>query len=262
MINVGVLGANGRMGRAVVRLAHEMGGMKVVCAVGSGDDVGKDAGELAGIGRLDVPVVTNILEALAAPAIDVLVDFSAPPALAAACVACAKHEVALVSGTTGLDDAMKAKLDDLAKAVPVLWEPNMSVGIHVLSALLEKAIAMLGPDYDIEIAETHHRRKVDAPSGTALRLAEVAREASKKTRFVHGREGKPGARPKDEIGVLALRGGDVIGDHTVFLLGDGDRIELTHKASSRDLFARGALRSAMWLAKKTPGRYTLADVLR
>ena len=136
----------------------------------------------------------------------------------------------------------------------------MSVGVHVLSALLERAIAALGPDYDIEIVEAHHRMKVDAPSGTALRLAEVAR-AARGGRYVTGREGKPGARTGDEIGVLALRGGDVIGDHTAFLLGDGERIELTHRASSRDLFARGALRSGVWLVGRPAGRYRLADVL-
>ena len=259
-ITVAVLGANGRMGRAVVRLAHE-GGLKIVAAIGAGDE-GKDAGELAGVGPLGVRLTPDI-EAIASSGAQVLVDFSAPAVLARACEACARGKVAIASGTTGLDDTAKAALDAAAKQVPVLWEPNMSVGIHVLSALLERAIKALGDGYDIEIVEAHHRMKVDAPSGTALRLAEVAKaaRAEQKPRFVTGRDGKPGARSADEIGVLAMRGGDVIGDHTAFLLGDGERIELTHRASSRDLFARGALRAGRWLVGRVPGRYSLDDVL-
>jgi 4-hydroxy-tetrahydrodipicolinate reductase len=260
---IAVLGANGRMGRAVVRLAHE-GGLSVVAAIGAGDE-GKDAGELAGVGAIGVRLTPNI-EALATSGAKVLVDFSTPSALARACEACTKGKVAIASGTTGLDEAAKSALDAAAAHVPVLWEPNMSVGIHVLSMLLERAVAALGEGYDIEIVETHHRMKVDAPSGTALRLAEVAKAArstagSKEPRFVTGREGKPGARASEEIGVLAMRGGDVIGDHTAFLFGDGERIELTHRASSRDLFARGALRAGRWLVGRPPGRYHLRDVL-
>ena len=259
---VAVLGANGRMGRAVVRLAHE-GGLKVVAAIGAGD-AGKDAGELAGIGPIGTRITSEIA-AIASSGAEVLVDFSTPAVLASACAACVKGKVAIASGTTGLDDAGKAALEAASASVPVLWEPNMSVGVHVLSALLERAVAALGPEYDVEIVETHHRMKVDAPSGTALRLAEVvkaAREANGgKARFVTGREGKPGARSADEVGVLAMRGGDVIGDHTAFLFGDGERIELTHRASSRDLFARGALRAGRWLVGRAPGRYRLADVL-
>jgi 4-hydroxy-tetrahydrodipicolinate reductase len=138
----------------------------------------------------------------------------------------------------------------------------MSVGVHVLGALAAQAIAMLGPDFDIEVVETHHRMKVDAPSGTAIRLAEIARDARGGARLVHGREGKPGARATSEIGVHAVRGGDVVGDHTVFLLGAGERIELTHRASSRELFASGALRVARWIVGKPPGRYGMVDVLR
>jgi 4-hydroxy-tetrahydrodipicolinate reductase len=241
----------------VVRLAHEAG-MKVVAAVGSGDE-GKDAGELAGVGPIGVKV-TSDLDAIASSGAAALVDFSMPAVLTRACEACVKGGVAIASGTTGLDDAGRAALETAARSVPVLWEPNMSVGVHVLSMLLEKALAALGPDFDVEIVEAHHRLKVDAPSGTALRLAEVAR-AVRGGHTVTGREGKPGARPKDEIGVLAMRGGDVIGDHTAFLLGDGERIELTHRASSRELFARGALRAARWLAGRPAARYRLADVL-
>jgi 4-hydroxy-tetrahydrodipicolinate reductase len=256
---IAVLGANGRMGRAVVRLAHE-GGMKIVCAIGTGESEGRDIGDVVGIGHTGVAITSDIAS-IASSGANVLVDFSAPPVLAKACDACANGNIAIASGTTGLDDAAKAALDRAATKVPVLWEPNMSVGVHVLASLLEKALAVLGPDdFDVEIVETHHRMKVDAPSGTALRLAEVVKGV-RGGRYVHGREGKPGARSKEEIGVLAMRGGDVIGDHTAFLFGDGERIELTHRASSRDLFARGALRAARWLLGRAPGRYRLADVL-
>ncbi|MBX3228331.1 MAG: 4-hydroxy-tetrahydrodipicolinate reductase [Labilithrix sp.] len=254
------------MGRAVVRLAHAAK-LEVVAAIGAGDDVGKDAGELAGVGAIGVKVTAD-LDALASSKAQALVDFSTPAVVARAAEVCAANGIAIASGTTGLDDAGNRALDAAAAKVPVLWEPNMSVGVFVLSDLVKKAIAALGPDFDIEIVEAHHRLKVDAPSGTALRLAEVAKAARdesakdrEKSRFVTGREGKPGARVASEIGVLAMRGGDVIGDHQVHLLGDGERIELTHRASSRDLFARGALRAGRWLIGKPAGRYRLGDVL-
>ena len=189
-----------------------------------------------------------------------LIDFSAPSVVPDAARACAKCGVALVSGTTGLEDAQKAALDEAAKKIPVLWEPNMSVGVLVLGELLRSALAMLGPGFDVEIVETHHKKKVDAPSGTASRLAEIAHEA-RGGALVTGRSGKPGARKSDEIGVLAVRGGDVIGDHVVHLLGAGERLELTHRATSRDVFASGALRAAAWIAGKPAGRYALRDVL-
>jgi 4-hydroxy-tetrahydrodipicolinate reductase len=261
-MKLAVLGANGRMGRAVVRLAHGAGDA-IVCAVGAGaGDEGRDAGELAGVGAIGVPVAPSV-DTIASSGADVVVDFSAPPATARALDVCAGAGIAFASGTTGLDDAAKRALDDAAKRVPVLWEPNMSVGVHVLASLVERALATLGEGYDVEIVEAHHRAKVDAPSGTALRLGEVVRAArgERSTRYTHGREGLPGARDPAEIGIHALRGGDVVGDHTVFFFGDGERLELTHRASSRDLFARGALRAARWIAGRPPRRYRLSDVL-
>ena len=254
---IAVLGASGRMGRAVVRLAHEAG-MKVVLAI-SASEHGRDAGELAGIGAIGAKI-TGDSKAIATSGAEVLVDFSAPAALLEAAGVCASAGVAIVSGTTGLDDAAKSALDDAAKGCAVLWEPNMSVGVHVLAVLLEQALASLGPSFDIEIVETHHRAKVDAPSGTAIRLGDVVKKA-RHGRYVNGREGRPGARKPEEIGMHAVRGGDVVGDHTVFLFGDGERIELTHRASSRDLFAHGAVRAASWLAGKPAGRYRLGDIL-
>lgn len=237
-MKLAVLGAKGRMGSAVSRLAPGYG-FEVAAAIDSGDD----------------------LAALASSAARVVVDFSAPGALVAACAVCEAYGIGIVSGTTGLDDEGRAALERVAKKAPVLWEPNMSVGVHVLAVLVEKALAALGPGYDVEVVEAHHRMKVDAPSGTALRLAEVVKAGRPGSRYAHGREGKPGARAAEEIGMHALRGGDVIGDHTVYFFGDGERIELTHRASSRDLFAHGALRAAKWMAEKPAGRYRLADVI-
>ena len=254
-----VVGAGGRMGRAIVRLARE-GGLEIALAVDPGS-AGKDAGELAGIGAIGA-IVAPSLEGLAASGAQAVIELASPAATVASARACAAAKVPLVSGTTGLDDAAKAALDDAAKATAVLWEPNMSVGVHVLSALVARAVALLGPGYDVEIVEAHHGRKVDAPSGTAARLAEVARAArASETTMVYGREGRPGARNPSEIGVHAVRGGDVIGDHTVMLLGQGERLELSHKASSRDLFAAGALRAAAALVGRAPGRYGMTDVL-
>jgi 4-hydroxy-tetrahydrodipicolinate reductase len=259
-VRVAVLGANGRMGRAVVRLAHAAG-MQVVCAIGVGDE-GRDAGELAGIGAIGTKIVTiaDAATALGGSGAQVLVDFSAPAALAKASEICAASGIAIVSGTTGLDAAATAALDAASTKCAVLWEPNMSVGVHVLASLVEKAMKALGPSFDVEVVEVHHRAKVDAPSGTAIRLGDVVKNA-RDARYVHGREGRPGARKADEIGMHAVRGGDVIGDHTVFFLGDGERIELTHRATSRDLFAHGAVRAAAWLATQKPGRYRLGDLL-
>jgi 4-hydroxy-tetrahydrodipicolinate reductase len=226
------------MGQTIVRLANEQG-LAVVCTIDAGDPI-------AQLGKSGA---------------DVVIDFSSPAATRALAEVAAAAGIAIVSGTTGLGDDARAALDTASKKVPVAWEPNMSIGVHVLGELVKRAIAMMGGDFDIEIVEAHHKLKVDAPSGTALRLAEIAKNARSGARLVHGREGKPGARTPSEIGVHAVRGGDVVGDHSVHLLGVGERIELTHRASSRDLFASGALRVARWIAGKPAGRYTMADVL-
>lgn len=258
MKRLAVVGANGRMGRAVVRLAHQAG-LEIVCAIGAGDD-GRDAGELAGVGAIGARLVSSA-HAIVGSGAEVVVDFSAPRALEAACVACAKAGIAIVSGTTGLDENAKVALADAATRTAVLWEPNMSVGVHVLAMLVERASAALGAGYDVEVVEVHHRAKVDAPSGTAMRLGDVVKDA-RSARYVHGREGRPGPRAAAEIGMHAVRGGDVVGDHTVLFLGDGERIELTHRATSRELFAHGALRAAQWIVGAGAGRYALADALR
>jgi 4-hydroxy-tetrahydrodipicolinate reductase len=189
----------------------------------------------------------------------VVVDFSLPAAVPELLRLAARQGVAVVSGTTGLTDA--SILERAAQQIPVLWSPNMSLGVQVLADLAAEAARRLGPSFDIEISEVHHRKKIDAPSGTALRLAEAIQKV-RPLRPVTGREGNVGARTSEEIGVFGLRGGDVIGDHTVYLFGPGERIELTHRATTRDLFAEGALRAARWVVSQKPGRYSLADVLR
>ncbi|RYE82144.1 MAG: 4-hydroxy-tetrahydrodipicolinate reductase [Myxococcales bacterium] len=221
--------------------------------------VGRDVGDAIGMAPWGVGVSPDVGEAILGA--DVCIDFSSPAATVSIARACARAGVALVSGTTGLGPDAQAALDEAARAVPVLWAPNTSVGVQVLAELVREAVARLGPGFDVEVVEIHHRKKVDAPSGTARRLAEAAIEARPGLTEVSGRHGVPGPRPADELGVLAVRGGDVIGDHTVYLLGDGERIELTHRASSRDLFARGALRAARFVAGQKPGRYTMRDVL-
>jgi 4-hydroxy-tetrahydrodipicolinate reductase len=167
----------------------------------------------------------------------------------------------VVCGTTGLSESDRALLDDAAKTVPVLWAPNMSLGVQVLAELVEQAVRRLGPGFDAEIVEIHHRRKIDSPSGTAKRLADAVRAARPNAVAIHGRDGDVGKRTDDEIAVLGVRGGDVIGDHTVFLLGNGERLELTHRASNRDLFAQGAIRAARFLRGKKNGRYSISDAL-
>jgi 4-hydroxy-tetrahydrodipicolinate reductase len=257
-LRLAVTGARGRMGSAVVRLAADRG-LTVVRAVsrrGAGEDLGPPLGlPVTGV------VVEDDVTRLASGGFDVAIDFSVASAVAPAAAAVAASGSAFVSGTTGLDADAERALDDAARLVPVLWEPNMSVGVHVLGRLLRSAILALGDGFDVEIVETHHKKKVDAPSGTALRLAGIATDARGGGDLHHGRVGRPGPRSPGEIGLHAVRGGDVIGDHVVHLLGQGERLELVHRASDRDLFALGALRAAAWLVGRPPGRYTLGDVL-
>jgi len=249
------------MGQAIVRLVHEKHEDQIVGAIAAPDAIeqGRDVGEVAGIGHIGVAVTHD--HAVGLLGADVVIDFSHVAAVQSLVRAVKRARVAMVSGTTGLAATDRAALDDVAQTVAVLWAANMSPGVEAVAQMARLAAAVLGPDYDIEIVETHHRQKVDAPSGTALRLAEAVREARPDLALRHGREGRPGPRGQNELAVMALRGGDVIGDHTVHLLGLGERIEITHRATQRDVFARGALRAARWLIGKKPGRYALRDLL-
>ncbi|XXT86285.1 4-hydroxy-tetrahydrodipicolinate reductase [Sorangium sp. So ce281] len=263
LLKVAIHGASGKMGQAIVRLAANERAQVVGAIVSRGSSrIGRDVGELAGTGTLGVAMSDDTSAGLLGA--DVVIDFSRPEALPRLLHLAMRAKVAVVSGTTRLDGTCERLLDETAQHVPVLWSPNTSIGIHVLAEIAASAARRLGPGYDVEIVEVHHRAKVDAPSGTAVRLADAvraAREPSATLADVHGREGNVGPRKANELGIFAVRGGDVIGDHTVHLLGPGERLELTHRATSRDLFARGALRAAWHLHGKPPGRYTMADVI-
>jgi 4-hydroxy-tetrahydrodipicolinate reductase len=260
-MKIAIHGATGRMGRTIAALAHAAGDVQIVGAAAAPSDPaqGRHKGELAGTGALGVAVTADVASALLGA--NVVIDFSTASAVKPLIQLAVRSKIALVSGTTNLDVETLGALDRAAQSIPVLWSANMSLGVQVLAELVEHALKRLGPSFDAEIVEIHHRRKVDAPSGTARRLAEAVRKVRAASPELHGRDGDVGARSDGEIGVFGVRGGDVIGDHTVFLLGSGERIELVHRAASRDLFAHGALRSARFLSGKGPGRYTIADVL-
>jgi 4-hydroxy-tetrahydrodipicolinate reductase len=232
-------GAQGRMGQAIGALAPEMG-----VTIGGRADVGTDpAAHLAGC--------------------DVIVDFSSPRATKPILALAVSRQMPIVIGTTGHDAAERAALLALAARVPCVWAGNFSVGVNLLFALVRRAAHTLGADYDTEVVEMHHRFKKDAPSGTAARLLEIILEERKlgAEALRHGREGITGERPPAEVGVHALRGGDVIGDHTVIFAGLGERLELAHRAGDRAIFARGALRAAQWVVGRKPGVYDMQDVL-
>lgn len=259
---VAIHGAAGRMGRALIQMMQENDELELAAAIDSPNNpfLGKDAGELAGVGPLGFPVEGH-LEAIATA--DVVIDFSLPVAVDALLESCARLSRPLVLATTGLSPAQWEHVERVARVIPLIAAPNYSTGVAVLYHLAQRASALL-QDFDLEIVEMHHRRKVDAPSGTALGLLDAAargREVDGRAVARFGREGHTGARSDQEIGVMTLRGGDVFGDHTLILAGPGERLELTHKASSRELFARGALRAARWLCERDPGRYHMTDVL-
>jgi 4-hydroxy-tetrahydrodipicolinate reductase len=260
--SVAINGAAGRMGRRLIALAAESSELRVSEAIDVAESklLGQDAGSIAGVAAMDVPIAEQF-EGKA----DVLIDFTVPAATRKAIDACVTHGKALVIGTTGLTDADHAAIDTAAKTIAVLQAPNMSLGVNLLFALAAQVAQRLGDDYDIEITEAHHRFKKDAPSGTALGIVSAICEATGKdprTDVVTGRHGDDVPRQRGQIGVHALRMGDVVGDHSAHFATLGERLTLTHQASTRDIFARGALRAAHWLAGKPPGRYVMKDVLQ
>jgi len=263
-IRIGISGCGGRMGRMLVAEVQGTAGCRVtggIDAKGSAA-IGRDLGELAGLGALGVVAGDDIVRLLAA--VDVAIDFSAPAASAANAAAAARAGKPLVVGTTGLEAAQEAALKDAARSVPIVWAANMSLGVNLLVGLVRQVAATLGEDYDIEIFEMHHRHKVDAPSGTALALGRAAAEArgiDLAAKAERGRDGITGERAKGAIGFASLRGGDVVGEHVVIFAADGERIELTHRAGSRRIFARGAVRAACWAVGRAPGLYGMTDVL-
>ena len=265
VVRVVVTGVAGRMGARILGAARAEWDLLVVGATerpGS-PHIGVDAGLLSGSGPLQVMVAATLEEALGNGA-DVVIDFTAPGASLHHAAACAKRKVALVVGTTGFSAQARAELAAHGREIPILMAPNMSVGVNVLLRLVAEAARALGPSFEVEIVELHHRAKKDAPSGTALGLADAAASAlglDPHAANVYQRHGDIGARKPGSIGMQSLRGGDVVGDHTVFVLADGARLEMTHRASSRDNFARGAVRAARFLVLQKPGLYDMQDVL-
>jgi 4-hydroxy-tetrahydrodipicolinate reductase len=266
-VRVAIAGAGGRMGQALVEAALGQSELSLSAALDlSGSPLlGRDAGERIGQ-RTGVDVGHDVDAALAKS--DVLIDFTRPEGTLAHAAACAAQGVGLVAGTTGLSASQKADLAAHARAIPIVFAPNMSVGVNVLAKLVALATSRLGPAYDVEVVEMHHRHKVDAPSGTALLLGEAAAMAMQTTldqSAVYARHGTTGPRKPRTIGFATLRGGDVVGEHTVVFAAEGERIELTHRATSRQTFAQGAMRAALFVAarraERKPGLYDMADVL-
>lgn len=258
-------GAGGRMGRRIMALADANPQAKIVAALeASGSELlGLDAGTLAGVQPLNVKV-SDDFAAVATPG-TVTLEFTSPEATMGHVRAAAAAGAGIVVGTSGLSREQRDELEALSSQMPTLFAPNMSIGLNVLLSLVADAASRLGPDFDCEIVEIHHNKKKDSPSGTAIALAEAAAAARKldpETALVTAREGMVGERRKDEIGVVALRGGDNVGEHTVMLVGAGERVELVHRAASRDCLAAGAVRAAIWLSSQAPGLYSMQDVIR
>jgi len=254
------VGAAGRMGQRLVALGKENPALSVVAAIDRADHpmLNKDAGEIAGIGPIGVPLSFDLK-----PAPQALIDFSSPASMRHWLKVCRDRGVAMVIGTTGLHEADHAVIDQAAADIPILQAPNMSLGVNVLFKIAGLAAQILGDDYDKEIVEGHHRFKKDAPSGTALGVADAILKAMNKTRdaLVYDRHGDDCVRKRGDIGMHALRIGDEIGRHTAYFATLGERLELTHVATNRDTFVRGALRAAQWLAGQKPGRYGMGDLL-
>ncbi len=265
MIRAVVCGAAGRMGCAIIRVIHQTEGIALAGALERPDSslLGQDAGMICGVEKLGV-VLTSDLAALLAHDADVLIDFTNPEATMEHMKLCARAKLAAVVGTTGLSPADRETLAKHARSAPVAFSPNFSLGVNVLFALAEMAARTLGRDYDAEIVETHHNRKKDAPSGTALRLAESVAKATGRElaqQAVYERHGMIGERRPGEIGIQTVRAGDIVGEHTLILAGPGERLELIHRAHSRENFARGAVKAALWIKDKKPGLYDMGDVL-
>jgi 4-hydroxy-tetrahydrodipicolinate reductase len=264
IINIAILGAGGRMGRALIRALNDTPGAALSAAVeyAASPLIGQDAALLAGLPANGLTIGADAAAGIATA--QVAIEFSTPAATVAHAALAAKLGIAYVAGATGLTTHDEEALRAAAETIPVVYAANYSIGVTLLTDLVQRAAAGLGPEFDIEIVEMHHRHKVDAPSGTALALGRAAakgRNVVLDEVAVRGRDGVTGARAAGTIGFASLRGGDVPGDHTVIYAGDGERLELTHKASSRDIFANGAIRAALWAVGKPLGLYDMRDVL-
>lgn len=262
MIELAVAGAAGRMGRAVVQASVEDPGVRLACAFekNGSESVGSDAGEVAGVGPLNVTIEDD----LSRQNFDVLVEFTGPEATLDHARTCRALGRRMVIGSTGLSEAQKTEIRAIAEDIAVVMAPNMSIGVNLCFHLVELAARTLGDDVDIEIVEAHHRHKVDAPSGTALRMGEVIADVLGRdldTEAVFGRHGHTGPRSRRTIGFATIRAGDIVGEHSVMFAGEGERVEITHRSSSRMNYARGALRAAAWSMERECGLYDMQDVL-
>lgn len=263
-VRIAVTGAAGRMGKTLIEAVTHNPGTVLGAAIERPDStlIGSDAGELAGIGKNGVAIVGSLAEVT--DQFDVLIDFTAPAASAANAKICAEAGKRMVIGTTGCNDQQLKDIHLAAEQTAICMASNFSTGVNLCFKLLSQAAAILGDDFDVEIVEAHHRHKVDAPSGTALSMGAAVADAlgrNLKEVAIYGREGQVGARTQREIGFATVRGGDVVGDHTVMFLADGERVEISHKASSRMSFGRGAVRAAAWLSQKRAGLFDMQDVL-
>ncbi|MDP5188334.1 4-hydroxy-tetrahydrodipicolinate reductase [Rheinheimera baltica] len=263
MATIGIFGANGRMGRALITVAKEQQLNLTAATVRAGSElIGVDAGELAGVGKCDVALKQTNQNSVSLA--DVWVDFTMPEPMLAHLELAVAAKKAMVIGVTGLTDAQYAKVQQASQHIPIVWAPNMSVGVNLLLHLVQTAAKVMGQTADIEIIEAHHRFKKDAPSGTAMAIGTSIAKALDRNLAdvaVYGREGFTGEREQQTIGFATVRGGDIIGDHTALFADLGERLEITHKASSRNTFAQGALRAAQWLQNKPAGLYTMQQVL-
>ena len=264
MRRIAVMGAAGRMGKILIEAVGQAEGGQLTAAIDRPDSslIGADAGELAALGKIGVTLVGDLSAAL--DQFDVLIDFTHPSVTLKNLEVCRQAGKAMVIGTTGFSPEEKQLLSEAAKQIPIVFAANYSVGVNLCLKLLDTAARVLADEVDIEIIEAHHRHKVDAPSGTALRMGEVVANALGRDLqkvAVYGREGQTGARERETIGFATVRAGDVVGDHTVLFAADGERVEITHKASSRMTFAKGAVRAALWLQEQPAGLYDMQDVL-
>ncbi|SFP79204.1 dihydrodipicolinate reductase [Pseudomonas borbori] len=258
------MGAAGRMGKTLIEAVQQADGVSLTAAIDRADSslIGADAGELAALGKIGIRLSGSLSEVL--DRFDVLIDFTHPSVTLKNLEICRQAGKAMVIGTTGFSVEEKQLLADASRQIPIVFAANFSVGVNLCLKLLDTAARVLGDEVDIEIIEAHHRHKVDAPSGTALRMGEVVANALGRDLqkvAVYGREGQTGARDRETIGFATVRAGDVVGDHTVLFAADGERVEITHKASSRMTFAKGAVRSAAWLQGRAPALYDMQDVL-
>ena len=264
MVRVAVVGASGRMGVCLIKAAALSDQAELTVAISRPDSlsIGKDAGELAGISPLAVKVSGDL--ASITDQFDVLIDFTRPEPAMEAIDICRSNGKSIVIGTTGFNDEQKVRISAAAREIPIVMAPNMSVGVNLSLKLLEMTAKVMGDYTDIEVIEAHHRHKVDAPSGTALRMGEVVASAlgrDLKDCAIYGREGNTGERDRKTIGFSTIRAGDIVGEHTVMFADEGERVEITHKATSRMTFANGAVRAAIWLQHKPKGLYDMQDVL-